>query len=109
VKPVVKGPAAKHDIRCAAEYYKNEADAQLAAAFIDATERAAQRISSWPGSGSARFAEALNLPGLRTVALDHFPYLIFYFERPNHLDVWRVLHTRRDIPTALDAPLASGS
>jgi hypothetical protein len=27
-----------------------------------------------------------------------FPYLIFYIEQPDALDVWRVLHGQRDIP-----------
>jgi toxin ParE1/3/4 len=27
-----------------------------------------------------------------------FPYLVFYFEREDHIDVWRVMHVRRDIP-----------
>jgi plasmid stabilization system protein ParE len=30
-----------------------------------------------------------------------FPYLIFYLERDAYVDVWRVLHTRRDMPRLL--------
>jgi toxin ParE1/3/4 len=28
----------------------------------------------------------------------HYPHLIFYIERDDHVDVWRVLHGQRDIP-----------
>jgi plasmid stabilization system protein ParE len=32
-----------------------------------------------------------------------FPHLVFYFERPDWVDVVRVLHGSRDIPSALGA------
>jgi toxin ParE1/3/4 len=28
-----------------------------------------------------------------------FPYLVFYLERADCIDVWRVLHAQRDIPS----------
>ena len=28
-----------------------------------------------------------------------YPYLLFYVERHDTIDVWRVLHGERDIPT----------
>jgi len=31
-----------------------------------------------------------------------YPYLVFYVERPDHLEVWRVLHAQRDVPLAMD-------
>lgn len=31
---------------------------------------------------------------------DH-PHLVFYLEREDHIDVWRILHGRRDIPATL--------
>jgi toxin ParE1/3/4 len=30
-----------------------------------------------------------------------FPYLIFYLETEDRVDVWRPLHNRRDIPASL--------
>jgi toxin ParE1/3/4 len=30
--------------------------------------------------------------------------VIFYVEREDHIDVWRVLHGRRDIPALLEDP-----
>jgi toxin ParE1/3/4 len=46
----------------------------------------------------------LNLPGLRSWPLTRFPHLVFYVERPEHIDVWRVLHGRRDIPVWMQEP-----
>lgn len=46
----------------------------------------------------------LNLPDLRSWALSRYPYLIFHIERPDHIDVWRVLHSKRDIPAWMQAP-----
>jgi len=28
-----------------------------------------------------------------------YPHLVFYVERADHIDVWRVLHGERDIPS----------
>jgi toxin ParE1/3/4 len=46
--------------------------------------------------GSPQHAHELNLPGLRFWPLTRFPYLGFYFERSDVVDVWRVLHAKRD-------------
>jgi toxin ParE1/3/4 len=29
---------------------------------------------------------------------------VFYVERPDHIDVWRVLHGQRDIPAWMQEP-----
>jgi toxin ParE1/3/4 len=36
--------------------------------------------------------------------LSRYPYLLFYVERQDHIDVWRVLHSQRDIPAWLQVP-----
>jgi toxin ParE1/3/4 len=46
----------------------------------------------------------LNLPGLRFWPLARYPHLVFYVERPEHIDVWRVLHGQRDIPSWMQEP-----
>ena len=43
------------------------------------------------------------LPG-RFWPLSRFPYLVFYIEREDHIDVWRVLHAQRDVASFLGAP-----
>ena len=101
MKPVVQSAAAASDIRQAVEYYRNQATTEIAMAFIDAVEQAVERISTWPASGSTRFAEILDLPDLQSVALSRFPYIVFYVDQPDHVDVWRILHGLRDIPPLL--------
>jgi toxin ParE1/3/4 len=56
-------------------------------------------------SGSLRYAYELNLPGLRVWQLREFPWLVFYLEAAEHIDVWRVLHGKRDIPGWMAEPL----
>jgi toxin ParE1/3/4 len=36
--------------------------------------------------------------------LKAYPYLVFYVESDDHIDVWRVLHASRDIPTWMQPP-----
>lgn len=85
----------------AVDYYMNEAGADVALGFIDALEQACAFIGETPGAGSPRWSHALNLPGLQTMRLKGFPWLVFYLEFETHVDVWRVLHVRRDIPVWL--------
>ena len=73
--------------------------AQAALGFIDALEQAYAHISRHPATGSPRYAHALDLPGLRCWPLTRYPYLVFYIERAECIDVWRVLHGQRDLPT----------
>ena len=45
--------------------------------------------------------QELNLPGLRSQKLKRYPYLVFFMAREDHVDVWRILHAQRDIPSWL--------
>jgi toxin ParE1/3/4 len=38
---------------------------------------------------------------LRTWRLGRFPWLVFYVEAEERVEVWRVLHGARDIPSSL--------
>ena len=60
-----------------------------------------QRIERYPAAGALRYAELLNVEGLRCSAIERFPYLVFYFERADFLNILRVLHQHRDIPGVL--------
>jgi toxin ParE1/3/4 len=61
-------------------------------------------ISGHPGIGSPQYAHELAIPGLRSRKLKRYPYLVFYLERDDHIDVWRVLHAERDIPAWMRTP-----
>ncbi len=101
MKPVILRKLAEADVDAAIAYYISEAEADTALAFIDALEQANQRISEDPAIYSPRWGTELNLPGLRSLRIAKFPYVIFYMEQPGHIDVWRVLHAQRDIPAFL--------
>ena len=103
-KPVVPREQARQDVEDAIAHYLAD-DAEAAAlGIIDALAKAYSRISRHPATGSPRYAHELNLPGLRSWPLTRYPYLVFYVERSDHIDVWRVLHGQRDIPAWLQEP-----
>ena len=104
-KPTVLRERARRDVDEAVEHYLAEARVSVALAFIDALEEAFRRMGERPASGSPRYARELDLPGLRSWVVRRFPYLVFYVEREADIDVWRVLHTARDIPAWLQEPL----
>ncbi|MBG9386667.1 type II toxin-antitoxin system RelE/ParE family toxin [Caenimonas aquaedulcis] len=103
-KAVVRRSQAQKDIQRAADHYFAEGGTALEVRFIDAMQAAIRKISAHPGIGSPRHSQTLSVPGLRAWRLTRFPYLVFYVEREDAIDVWRVLHEQRDIP----ARFASG-
>jgi toxin ParE1/3/4 len=100
-KPVQFRDLANADLDSAADYYVATADVDVALHFVDAVEAASRRVSKNPGLGSPRFAYELSIPGLRATTVGKFPYVLFYVEREDVVDVWRLLHTSRDIPATL--------
>jgi toxin ParE1/3/4 len=100
-KSVVPREQANRDVEDAVTYYVKEHAQQAALDLVDALQEAYAHIGRRPGTGSPRYAHELDIPELRTWPLARFPYLIFYVEREDHVDVWRVLHTRRDIPALM--------
>lgn len=104
VRPVVPRAQAQRDIEDAIAYYLAEGSEQAAMGFVDAIEQAFAHIGRHPATGSPRYAHELNLPGLRCWPLKRYPYLAFYVERDEHVDVWRILHGQRDIPAWMQEP-----
>lgn len=97
-KPVVLRALAQQDVEAAIDHCLLEGSDRVALGFVDALEQAYLHLSRQSASGSPRCAHDLNLPGLRSWPLTHYPYLVFYFERDDAVDVWRVLQAQRDIP-----------
>ena len=95
------------DIDQAVGYHLAEADTDVALRFVDAVERAVGQISRSPQSGSLRFSYELEIPGLRVRPLARFPYLVFYIVDDEFVDVWRILHSRRDIPVAMEGEIST--
>lgn len=100
---------ANRDVEEAIEHYLTEGATQAALDFVDSLERAYAHIARHPASGSTRYAHELDLPGMRSWPLGRFPHLVFYVEHTEHIDVWRVLHGHRDIPTWLSGDAGSSS
>jgi toxin ParE1/3/4 len=103
-KAVIPRERAERDVDEAIDYYLSENAPEAALGFIDALEQAYVHIGRHPDTGSSRYPAELNLPGLRFWRLKKHPHLVFYVERTDHIDVWRVLHGMRDIPSWMHDP-----
>lgn len=100
-KPVRLRRLAADDIDGALAYLLTEAGPDVAARFVDAVEVALAHVGQHPHHGTLRFSYDLDIPALRAWAVPRFPYLVFYVEQDHEIDVWRVLHTRRDLLATL--------
>ena len=100
MKLLVRLLQADLDIEQALAYYAAEAP-HMELSFLDALEKASLHIQRNPGTGSLRYAHALDIPGLRFWPCQRFPQMVFYIERDDHIALVRVLHGSRDIPATL--------
>jgi toxin ParE1/3/4 len=101
IKSVIPRALAKRDVDEAITYYLSEGAPHAALDFIDALEQAYEHIGRHPAGGSPRYAHELDISDLRCWMLKRHPYIVFYVERADHVDVWRVLHGMRDVPAWL--------
>ncbi len=99
-KAIHARPAAREDIRAVVAHYRADSGPGIALAFTDQLRRELVRIGTGMEPGSSWLAQALDLPGLRAWRVARFPYLVLGIERPDHFDVLRVLHAKRDLPGA---------
>lgn len=97
MKPVEFSPLAREDFLGTYRQYLLDAGPEVADRFSDMVDEAMTTISESPGIGSLRYAEILDVPGLRYITPRRFPYLIFYLEHPQLIRVERMLHTSSDI------------
>lgn len=103
-KPIRPRALACRDVEAALDHYAGEAGADVALGFIESLEATYRGIAAHPAAGSPRYAHELGLPDLRCRPLKRCPYLVFYVEREDHIDAWRVLHAHSDIPAWMHAP-----
>lgn len=96
-KPLVRRARADLDVADALDHYL-EASIDAAERFIAEFERAYAHIRRGPATGSPRYGHELSLPGLRFWRCSRYPYLVFYVEFDERIEIWRVLHAQRDIP-----------
>lgn len=84
----------------ALDHYLVEAP-RAASALAVAFEATVTAIGKAPAAGSPRYAQLLDVEGLRHRKISRFPYLVFYVEGPAAIAIVRVLHEGRDIPSVL--------
>lgn len=104
-KRLIRHAAARRDLERASDYYEDKAGPELAKRFLEAARTALREVAAQPGSGSPHYGEKLRAPHLRTRRVSRFPYLIFYVESEDVIEVMRVLHERRDIRRAFSQNL----
>lgn len=103
MKPVRYTPKATRDIDESAAWICRENPA-AAHRFLEAVKLTGNTVSQMPGIGSRRYANIALRPGIRMVKVKGFEnYLLFYLEREATVDIIRVLHSARDIPSALQS------
>lgn len=82
--------------------YIGERNPDASVRFLDAVEKALQRIADHPSIGAARSFHLPELSGMRLWPLPDFPnHLIFYRHQANEVTIVRVLHASQDIDAAL--------
>ena len=95
-------PNALADVEEAAVYIGLESS-ESAMRFIDAVEKTMRLLSGNPGLGIARTLTRRKLLGLRSFPVKGFEkYLVFYLPHEHGIEVLRVLHGARDLPTVLE-------
>jgi toxin ParE1/3/4 len=105
--PLSRRERADLDIDEALNHYLDVSPA-VALGFIDDLEAALAHVQRAPATGSPRWAHALNIPGLRSWRCKRYPYIVFYMPLPDRIEIWRVLHDKRDIPAWLNEVAAEG-
>ena len=103
-KPVLPREWAREDMTNAVRHYRLDAGEEAALGLVGAIDAALAAIGAHPAAGSPRYGVMLSIEGLRSRQLGRYPYLVFYLERADWIEVWRVLHTRRDIASILAEP-----
>jgi toxin ParE1/3/4 len=98
MKALAIRPRALVDLEEIVGFYEGE-QVGLGDRFADTVEAALLKIRETPGTGSNRYVDLV--PGLNMCVLRTFPYLIFYFEHADRVEVIRVIHSKRDLPVQL--------
>ncbi|HET9783819.1 MAG TPA: type II toxin-antitoxin system RelE/ParE family toxin [Terriglobales bacterium] len=93
---------AQEDVEAVVDGYRERGEITAGRSFVRNLERAIHHLQVFPASGSPRYGRELDLPGLRAWQIVGSRYLIFYLDRPDCIDIWRVLHASRDIPAWLE-------
>ncbi len=95
-------PQANKDIDEHFEYIAQD-DFDTALKFFDAIRQSIAQLARMPGMGAAYPLENTRLEGLRRWPVKGFnKHLIFYLTDDEQIQVLRVLHSARDLPSILE-------
>ena len=86
-----------HDIIC---YYREQAGTAVAENFAIEIDEAYARLQRHPNIGSPRLALELDIVWIKSWAMKRFPHQIFFEIQNDRVELWRILHPRRDITQA---------
>jgi toxin ParE1/3/4 len=81
-------------------FYERNSSQHIALNFINALEDALFQLGRYPRMGSARPDYELDLREIRSWTLKKFPHLIYYEIQSDHIELWRILHPKRDFASA---------
>lgn len=96
-KSIIPHRHAVDDVLDVVDYYREHAGTPVAESFSFEVDQALERLSQHPNIGSPRPALDLEIEGIKSWALKRFPHQIFYEIQNNHIELWRILHPKRDI------------
>ena len=95
-------PRAEADLVERSRYFAAEAGDEIAEGFFDAAVASLRAVERMPGTGTPRVGELCDIPGLRMRQISGFACGWYYFVRPDHLDVVRLLADTQDLVAILD-------
>ncbi|APW64303.1 type II toxin-antitoxin system RelE/ParE family toxin [Paludisphaera borealis] len=97
-------PAADRDLDEQAGYLADNASLETALRYYDNAAASFATIAGMPGMGEHWESADLRLAGLRVWRIEGFEkHLIFYRHGDDGIDIVRVLHGARDIPSILES------
>jgi len=103
VRRLVVRPEAEADIDAAAAFYASEENVELGLAFYEAVDQTFEALVGQPHLGSVQQWVASRLRGCRrwAVAKPFDVHQVFYLVSESTIEVVRVLHGARDLPSLL--------
>jgi toxin ParE1/3/4 len=100
---VLKRPLARFDLIEEADFIEQVYGHEKADTFLDAAQKTFESLAAMPLMGSLRSHLAAEIPDLRQWRIKGFEdYLIFYRPLADGVEIIRILHGKRNIPTILE-------
>lgn len=100
---IIKRPLARFDLLEEADFIEQVYGLEKANTFLDAAQETFESLAAMPLMGSQRLHLAAEIPDLRQWRIKGFEdYLIFYHPLADGVEIVRVLHGKRNIPTILE-------